>query len=196
MIAGIKNAQELIQAERYQPAKDLLLKLSRDADWAGIESGHLWWGLAIASDYLGQLEEAFGYVSKAIRADPLSPAYDNSFGIILGRMKAALANPEGDPDDATLPRLYKALVRAGKADEGCHLAMAKWLDQADKAEDALKVLDALTTLAPASRDAWVAKAAILKKLGRTTLAVSAESEAENCGTIGGTPFATLPAAQA
>jgi tetratricopeptide (TPR) repeat protein len=179
MVASLHKAHGLVERQEYQAAKDLLTSVSRDAAFAGVESADLLWGLAIVSDYLGELDDAFVYITKAIRRDPLSPSIENSFGIICSRIRAALSDVNRDPADATTPKYFRMLVQAGKCDETSHLAMARHLDHGGKPEEALRILEALNVIAPTFREGWELKAKVLGKLGRSG-AMEAEAEAEFC----------------
>ena len=55
--------------------------------------------------------------------------------------------------------------------------MARHLAQAGKASEAMRVLDAVTLLAPVSRDGWVQKAGLARSLGQDDLAAECEAQA-------------------
>jgi tetratricopeptide (TPR) repeat protein len=173
LLGEIRQAQEQLHSN---PAEALakLATISAEAAEAGIVSVHVLLGQAIASDYALDFWNAWKFITKAMTIDPLNPGVENSFGIIANRMRVAIAiNPT---DDAT-PKLYRLLLRASTCDETSHVAMAKYLDHSGKGEEALHLLDAVTTTAPASRDAWTMKAIIAKNLGKLDLAAEASAEA-------------------
>lgn len=58
-----------------------------------------------------------------------------------------------------------------------HLAMARHLAHTGKAVDAMRILDAVTLLAPVSKDAWDAKATLARTMGEAGLAARCEAEA-------------------
>lgn len=92
-------------------------------------------------------------------------------------LRALLADPARPPGEPSTPRLYALLLRTGEADVPCHLAMARHLADSGKHEEALRLLDAVTLLAPASRDAWLARAAFERARGDEAAAASCEVQA-------------------
>jgi hypothetical protein len=120
---------------------------------------------------------AFTTISESIAKDPLNPAAQRSFDIIAGHIREALANPERPADDPSTPRLYRLLLEAGEADVASHLAMARHLAHAGDREAAMRLVDAVTLLAPASRDAWVQKAGLAHSMGDEATARECEAQA-------------------
>ena len=84
----------------------------------GLESGFVLWNLAIVADNLGELEMAFDYIRRALAADPLAQPFQNSFDVVVKRIRAALADEARKVDDPSTPRLYDILAGAGEADVG------------------------------------------------------------------------------
>jgi hypothetical protein len=103
----------------------------------------------------------------------------------------ALADPERDAADESTPRLYELLLGAGEADVPSHLAMARWLIAAGRRDEARRILEAVTLLAPASRDAWLAKGALALASGDEEEAVRCDAQASALSSTA-VPFA-IPA---
>ena len=82
----------------------------------GLESGFVLWNLAIVADNLGELEMAFDYIRRALATDPLAQPFQNSFDVVVKRIRAALADEARAVDDPSTPRLYDILAGAGEAD--------------------------------------------------------------------------------
>jgi hypothetical protein len=55
--------------------------------------------------------------------------------------------------------------------------MARWLAAAGKRDEARRILEAVTLLAPASRDAWLARGALARVMGDAAEAVRCEAQA-------------------
>src|SRR5512137_1061047 len=117
-LAGDGNLAEAFRI--YQGVEERLRALGHD-------SGFLLWHMAIANDNLGEMEKAFHYIGKALETDPLSQPFRNSFDIIVGHIRAALAAETRPVDDPSTPRLYDLLVSSGEADVPSHATMARWL---------------------------------------------------------------------
>ena len=119
---------------------------------------------------------------EALNLDPLSPSYQRSFEVISGNLRRALCDPERAPDDPTTPRLYRQLLEAGEADVPCHLAMGRHLSHVGQHEEAMRLLDAVTLLAPISRDAWLVRESVALAAGEPGLAARCAAEAAAIGT--------------
>jgi len=148
----------------------------------GLDSAYLVWGVAVSSDCLGELDVAFTTISEAIAKDPFNPAAQHSFGVVAGRIRDSLAGPARPADDPSTPGLYRLLLEAGEADVASHLAMARHLAHAGEREAAMHLLDAVTLLAPVSRDAWFQKASLARAAGLLPLAQACEAQATALGT--------------
>jgi tetratricopeptide (TPR) repeat protein len=192
IVSGAQRAQEHLDRGEHREARDAFTEVRARACKLGLDSAYLSWGVAVTSDYLGELDVAFTTISESIAKDPLNPAAQRSFDIIAGHIRESLANPSRSPDDPSTPRLYRLLLEAGEADVACHLAMARHLAHAGEPEAAMRVVDAVTLLAPASRDAWVQKAALARAAGDEALARECESQAAALATTS-VPFGIPPA---
>jgi hypothetical protein len=133
---------------------------------------------------------AFEQITTAIAKDPLAVPFRHSFDLITGRIKAALADAERASDDPSTPRLYALLQRAGEADVGAHLAMARYNLATGKPEQARALVDAVTLLHAGSREAWEMKATIAGATGDATAAEQARLEA--AALIEGAPAFAIP----
>jgi tetratricopeptide (TPR) repeat protein len=172
-----QRAGRLLDERDWAGAREAFAALRARVAKLGLQSSYVAWGLAVALDNLGETEMAFEAVSEAVQKDPMNPACHHSFDVIAGRLRATLADPDRALDDPSTPRLYALLQHAGEADVPSHLAMARHLAHAGQHEAALRLLDAVTLLSPASRDAWLQKAALARGLGGDALAASCEAEA-------------------
>lgn len=188
MVADVAKVHEHGERREYAEAKELAEKVRRGLDLAGVRSAHVLWLLAITNDYLGELEEAFKYITEATALDPMEPGIIRSFEVITNHIRQALIDPERDPADDAVPRLHGMLVQAGKADELAHIAMARHLAEVGKGDGALVLLDAIVLLSPTCRDAWVVKSIIAKNLGRHEEAAVAHAQAIACEDGSQMPF--------
>lgn len=177
LLERMRRATDLVQEGKADDAAKLYRIIVARARKAGIESSHLHWAFAVACDYSGDMEMAFEQVTAAIAKDPLALPYRQSFGIITDRIKAALADPDRAPDDASTPRLYALLQRGGVADVASHLAMARYHLATGKPDQACALVDAVVLLHPTSREAWELKATIADAAGDTAAAEAARVEA-------------------
>ena len=150
----------------------------------GLESGFVLWNLAIVADNLGELEMAFDYIRRALAADPLAQPFQNSFDVVVKRIRAALADEARKVDDPSTPRLYDILVGAGEADVGSHVAMARWCAAGGDVVRAGKLAEALVTLYPGEPLAWRCKADVARASGDAATADECMAEA---AVQGGTP---------
>lgn len=172
-----RRAGQLLEAREWAAAREAFAALRPRLARLGLRSGYVDWGLAVALANLGETEMAFQTANEAIRQDPLNPAAQESFEHIAEQLRAALADPRRAPHDPSTPRLYELLQGAGEADVPSHLAMARHLAQAGDRQGAMRLLDAVTLLAPLSRDAWLQKASLARALGDEGLAASCEAQA-------------------
>jgi tetratricopeptide (TPR) repeat protein len=177
LIGEMTRARELTEAEHYEDARQAYLKLRGECVRAGIRSAHVAWGLAVVFDGLGDFEAAMTSIREALEIDPLAIPYQRSFQIIVERIRKSLGDDGRDPVDPSTPRLYELLVQAGEGDVGSHLAMARYLHHTKDESGAMKILEALTTLAPSCRQAWIQKAIVARALGNSAKAQEADIEA-------------------
>jgi tetratricopeptide (TPR) repeat protein len=154
-----------------------------EAQRLGIESAYLRWVLATAHDDMGALEMAWEEIETSVATDPLSLPARRSFEIIADRVRAALSAPGREASDPSTPRLYGMLVRAGEADMGAHVAMARYQLAAGRAAEARELAAAVTTLYPAAREAWTLLAEVARAQGDEVTAAGAELEAASTGAL-------------
>ena len=190
----MRRAYEVSEAGNPAEALTIYQGVLERCRGLGIQSGFVLWNLAIAADNLGKLEEAFEYIDRALATDPLAQPFKNSFEIIVGRIRAALADEARADDDPSTPRLYDLLVRAGEADVAAHVAMASWCLAAGDLPRAAKLADALVTLHPADPEAWRCKAEVAQASGDAVTAGECMAEAAVRGGMPG-PFAIPGVAQ-
>jgi tetratricopeptide (TPR) repeat protein len=181
LLGEMRRAYDLVQERRYGEAIEVYRALLAEAGQVGLESAHLHWAYAVACDYSGDLEMAFEQMTAAMEKDPLAPPFRNSFEIVTGRIKAALADAERADDDPSTPRLYALLQRADEADVGAHLAMARYHLATGNAAAARALVDAVTLLHTTSREAWELKAKLAAAAGDEATAEAARVEAAALG---------------
>lgn len=167
--ASMQHAQQLGEQGRHHEAKTMLREARARCQALGIESAQLTWGLAVAADYSGCPEEALQYIVEVMRMDPLSTAGAQSLNIVVGRVRAALSDPERDPAHDTTPQSFALLLEIGEADTNAHVAMARHLAATGKEARALATLEAVVTLEPGNEDAWRALANVSWRCGRSDL---------------------------
>jgi tetratricopeptide (TPR) repeat protein len=194
IVADAQRAQQLLDSNEYAQARELFTAVRTRAAKLGLDSAYLAWGIAVTSDYLGELEVAFNTICESVAKDPLNPASQHSFEVVAGHIRTTLADPARAPDDPSTPRLYQLLLGAGEADVACHVAMARHLAHEGKTAEAMQLLDAVTLLAPVSRDAWLQKAALARTLGQDEVAAECEGQAAALATAQ-VPFG-IPATRA
>ena len=180
----MRRAYEASEAGNPAEALRLYQGVLERCRGAGIESGFLLWNLAIVADNLGRLEEAFEYIDRALTTDPLAQPFRNSFDVIVGRIRAALAEESRAADDPSTPRLYDLLVRADAADVASHVAMARFCTAKGDVARAGKLAEALVTLHPGDPLAWRCKAEVARAAGDAATADECMAEA---AVRGGTP---------
>lgn len=171
-----KHAASLIEEERNDEARDLLLKIRRWAKQEGIPHGEISWLLAVAYDNLGQLPEASGSIREALDFAPLETPYWRSFDLIMKRLRQALHEEELPADDPKLVSFYEALVDAGEASDECHVRMARHRHAIGESAAALEILDAVALLSPDCRGARELRNQIARELGDPTLIEKVETE--------------------
>jgi hypothetical protein len=120
---------------------------------------------------------AFRLVTEALSMDPLAVPVMRSQRVIVGRICDALSDPTRHDDDASTPDLCRLLMQAGESNPAVHLAMARYHLVHDKALEAMQLVDAVTTLNPCCREAWLLKAKVASRLNDPRLAARALAEA-------------------
>ena len=177
LLGEVRRAHDLVQERRPAEAVDVYREVVAEARKAGLDSAHLCWAYAVACDYTGDLEMAFEQITAAVAKDPLALPFRHSFEVITGRIRAALADEDRAPDDPSTPRLYALLQRAGEADLGAHLAMARYHLAGGDLQQARAIADAIVLLHLGSRQGWQLKALVAEAEGDTAAAEQARLEA-------------------
>ena len=195
LLAGVKRGFELMDERNPAEALKVFREVLVEARKAGIESANLLWGVAVASDYTGELEMAFENVTAALALDPLSGPIHHSFEVITRRIREALSSPERAVDDPSTPRLYAILVGASEAEVESHAAMARYHLATGNVPAAAAIADAAALLYPASKAAWEVKAAVATACGDAEGAELARIEGVAAGAAS-TPFTAPGAARA
>jgi tetratricopeptide (TPR) repeat protein len=182
MLDELRRGLELDREDKAAAMKVYRAVLA-EAKRLGFESAYLSWVIAVTHDEMGALEMAWEEIEKSVAADPLSLPARRSFEIIADRVRAALRAPDREVGDPSTPRLYGMLVRAGEADMGAHVAMARHELAAGRSAEARGLAGAVVKLYPASREAWKLLADVARAQGDEVTAASAELEAASVGAL-------------
>lgn len=179
LLSLAEQAGGALSADDYPEAKRLFRELLAQLGTHGLESASAHWGLAIAHDCLEEYDMALNSILTALAMDPLAPATQRSFDVIVHRVREHLGRLP--PADASVPRLYALLQQSGELDVPSHLVMARHYAATGRPADAERLYDALCRLAPASRDVWEARARFEDARGDATAAASFRAEAHARG---------------
>lgn len=168
LLADFRHVHDLASKGRRDEAL-VIAKRIEAAAAAGLEvkSSALLLAMAVLHDELGRLEQALVYIIEAVKADPLCPDTDRSLGIIVARVRTALASEKWDE---VSPRLYAMMAENGLADAACHVAWANHLYASGRHEEALAVAQAVVLLTPRCANAWQLVEAAALALGREAVA--------------------------
>ena len=194
LAVDLDRLQRLVDERDLNAAQALADSCGLKAKQAGITSAFFLWLKAVLADRSGEFVLALKLIGEALEMDPLCPPHRHSHEVVVRNVRAALHDPARAADEPNTPELWTLLVQAGEADDGCHLALARYRLVKDNALDALRLVDAVTTLSPTNREAWALKAVAARSLGDHKLAARAEAEAIALGE-GPVLFATQPMAQ-
>ena len=173
----VGRAWRLADEGKNGESLEVLLKVVADLQALGTRSAFALWHVAMVSERTGELEMAFDYITQALEEDPLASPLRNSFDVITRRMRESLADAARPAGDPSTPRLYGLLVRSGEADLGAHLAMARWCTATGDHGRARALSEAMTTLYPLDRSAWLCAAEAARATGDLELAGRATAEA-------------------
>jgi predicted Zn-dependent protease len=175
VLAQAASANQKLNQSDHEGALVELRSLDKRLGQLGLASGWLKWAMAVCLDLTDEPIAALDAIGEALELDPLNPAHHTSFGVIVNRLRTRLTDAaETDPE---IPRLYGRLQREDECDLPSHLVWARHLVQAKHLDEAAKVLEAVTLLAPASLDAWHARARVERLRGNETSAAECEAEA-------------------
>ncbi len=174
----LEAAKKLLDREEWLQARPKYTSLLERAVSLGIESSYLCWGLSLAHERLGDVEEAFRYASEAVVADPMHPTLCYRFTEAAEAMRKRLELSSKKNDDEHLPgRIYAALMRAGETDAQCHLAMARAHLARGQLDAAWTLLESTTLLEPAGVEAWRLLAEVARRRGDAVFAEESEARA-------------------
>jgi hypothetical protein len=176
-VERIKGAQKMMDDGEHEEAVKELLEI-RKVRLESQDSGYTAYLLAICYDVMEDHLMAARYIDEALTRDSLATPYHESFGIIMDRIRDALANPTRKPNDSSTPKLYEILTRAREADTDSHLAMAEYLMHQKDLEGALRILRAVIVLDCGSRKAWGVTMRAARLAGDATLLAQAVAEVE------------------
>jgi tetratricopeptide (TPR) repeat protein len=179
LLAKLRKALE--ERGDAEAAEALFRDVVAEAQRLGVASAYVHYVLAGALDRMGKLEMAFDELKKAVKAAPLALPVRQAFGDVAARLRAALADPARAADDEAIPRLYTLLVEAGEADLEAHLVMVRFAMATAQLERARALAEAVTTLFPASGEAWEALARVARVQGDVARAAAADAEAAGLG---------------
>lgn len=182
LLRDLDEAKEALERGDHQGGREMFERIRVAAGRHGIRSGHVAWGLAIACDYLGDLEAAMQHINEALELDPLAVPVRRSFEVITRRIREELLRPSRAADDESTPRLYEILVQAQATDdEAVHLIQARYLLTTGDLAAAQKLADAVVTIFPTSASAWTLRAELALAAGEHEAAALARAEAAALG---------------
>jgi hypothetical protein len=191
---GLQQLERLTEARDLDAAQALADNLITAVRRAGINSACLAWLRAIVTDLRGDPLQALHLIEEALAVDPIAPPFLNSRAVIVRRLREALCRPDREAADPETLTLWNTLAHAGAADDSCHLALVRHHVAKGNDLEALRLLDAVTTLSPASVEAWAMKAQVATRLGDIPLASEASAEAAALGEPA-TSFGAAPMAE-
>jgi uncharacterized protein (TIGR02996 family) len=169
--AKLRHANDLSQKGEHEKAIAIAKEVESDLSAHGIGSAHALWTCAVFSDHAGRLLDALDYVLRALRADPALVPGERSLHIIVARCRETVL--DGDAPVEERIALHRALAAQSLDDDSTRVAYAECLlEQGDHAE-ALRVAQAIVTLAPRATDAWRVVGAAARALGNHKLAEEA-----------------------
>lgn len=154
LLKDLHVAHDLYRAGRHEEAKVSFERVRLLAARVGVESAAVEWGVAIVADALGDFESAFHHIERSIALDPLDSQVNHSYEVIADHARGALRFAVEHEKPADIEVVYKLLARVGEADLESHLLYARYLLQADRAEEAIALLEAVVTLYPRAKAAW------------------------------------------
>ena len=182
------EARRALEAGHHEQALGDYRELAREAARLCVTSAFVDSATAKALEELGRYEKAFQFACAAVAKDPLSGPFQDHFGALSWRLRNLLGDPDRNPTEESTPRLYKLLMEAGEADVSCHIAMARFHAAEGMLDDAELLLEAVTRLAPASRDAWRARTTVARLAGNEALVLVCEASAAEVGVGMALPF--------
>jgi predicted Zn-dependent protease len=169
-------AQRLIQEHEYPAALVELRALDGRLTQLGLQSVWVKWALCVAHDLSDNSLAALDKINEALSLDPFSEANHVSHETVVKRLRTYLLEAtEGDPEVA---RVYQRLLQEDECDVSSHLAWARFLIHGRRHHEAEEVLQAITTLAPASLDAWNLRARVARDRGDAHTAAGCEAESK------------------
>lgn len=184
--------QRLLDERELVAASALTTEVIMTAKRLGIRSAFIAFVNAIYADYSGDVVAAFNFIQEAIAMDVAAPPYRHSEAVIIRRLRSTLTAPDRDPADTETPHIWALLATIGEADDACHLALARFHVAKSNDLEAMQIVNAVTTLAPGNREAWLLKASIATRLGDEALAGWARTEA---AALDGGPVSFVVAAE-
>lgn len=173
MRAKLRHAAAVSRDGDHEQALSLAGEVEADVLAHGAVSAHALWSLAVFSDYAGRLLDALGYVLRALSADPAMVPGEQSLHIIVGKCREAVLDGDGPVEERVA--LFEALAENSLDDDQTRVAHAECLLAQGKHEDALRVAQAIVTLAPRTTAAWRVVHAAAKAVGDAKLAAEAAS---------------------
>lgn len=163
------------EAGAHADALQLYRELQRELEALGLDSAWVHWARAVAHDYQEEFDMALSAIRQALELDPLSPAAQQSFDIIVRRLRAHLHSLPVEHE--SIGRLYGLLQQSGDVDVPTHLLMARHCAATAKLDRAEALLESLALLAPAAREVWVERARLARRRGDLAAAAGFEAEA-------------------
>jgi hypothetical protein len=170
-----RSAHQKLNEQDFEGALTELRALDSRMTQLSLSSGWLKWALAVALDMTGESLAALDMSKAALAEDPLNQTHRASWGVIIAHLKDQLTNAAGS--DPAVPQLYARLQFEDECDVPCHLAWVRHLMGTGNREEAARLTEALTLLAPASVDVWRERARVARLQGKKAEAAEFEGEA-------------------
>lgn len=149
----VANAEELLGRSGAQSAAAVLQEIDHRSESLGIDSGHVRWLEAVASERQGDGLRALRLVTQALRRDPVNPAYLRLRASLVKSLRERLAGAEQHARDPSIPELWSVLATSGDATAPCHVALASHHAATGSVEKALSIVRAVLLLYPGSAEA-------------------------------------------
>lgn len=153
----------------------------------GIQSSDLLLLAANAAYHGGEIAAGLDYCLRAVAIDPLSPVLRDALAFHVAQAQEALAAKDRASDDPSTPALHALLVRAGRADAASHVAMARHLWHQGRRAAARTLVEAVTSLAPHSSEAWALRGELAVAAGDVVTAEHCRAACAAAGADGAEP---------
>lgn len=173
----VRKAVDACQSGDARAARRLLADLVAEVEAGGGASAFLLWTLAWAQDASGDPFRALRTVRRALAVDPFDLRCHDVKEELGQQLRAFVLAWKPDSKGHSPEEIYGALVDAGEASIGCHLAVAEADLRAGRPDFARSLLEALVGLYPGERRAWELLAQVGEAMGDCIVTVEAKRAA-------------------